>query len=386
MKANYLKTLDTTLIITKDDIILALTEAEVSGWKKTQKKLELMDILLNAIEEAEATEEARKEGTTMEGTTRTIATEEARIKKEAVATLRKWAKARNMKDADKMKKAELVKALAEDNIKAIEATAKQTTRKEGKTMNKKTADKKASKKDNKKEASAQKADKKAEAKAKEVMTTLKAERGRIAIAIDAQNTQNVEIADALNRIKTLKLYEEASADNMKDYINNKCNGKLYGMTYSTVNMYINAMNYVYSLKLEDGTTMFATYGMHLIQALVVPCRYHSADVVKAVKECRVRSTMSLASLKEVIKAEGWTSPKAQKEGKEGSTAEAEAEADSTEAEGKTAQKDKSVKVDNAILTVNKAVKIVLNYYNKNKDTDKAEELAKAWDAIKEALD
>ena len=250
-------------------------------------------------------------------------------------------------------------------------------------MDKKTADKKASKKNNKKEASAQKADKKAEAKA-EKMTTLKAERGRIALAIDAQNTQNVETADALNRIKTLKLYEEASADNMKDYINNKCNGKLYGMTYSTVNMYINAMNYVYSLKNEDGTTMFATYGMHLIQALIVPCRYHSTKVIEAVKACRIRPTMSLASLKDVIKAEDWTSPKAQKEGKEGSTAEAEA--DSTKAEGKTAQKDKSVKVDNAILTVNKAVKIVLNYYNKNKEADKAEELAKAWDAIKEALD
>ena len=325
----------------------------------------------------------RKEGKTMEGTTRTIATEEARMKKEAVATLRKWAKARGMKEADKMKKAELVKALAEDNMKTIEATTKQTTRKEGKTMDKKTADKKASKKNNKKEASAQKADKKAEAKA-EKMTTLKAERGRIALAIDAQNTQNVEIADALNRIKTLKLYEEASADNMKDYINNKCNGKLYGMTYSTVNMYINAMNYVYSLKNEDGTTMFATYGMHLIQALIVPCRYHSTKVIEAVKACRIRPTMSLASLKDVIKAEDWTSPKAQKEGKEGSTAEAEA--DSTKAEGKTAQKDKSVKVDNAILTVNKAVKIVLNYYNKNKEADKAEELAKAWDAIKEALD
>ena len=324
------------------------------------------------------TAEARKEGKTMEGTTRTIATEEARMKKEAVATLRKWAEARGMKEANKMKKAELVKVLAEDNMKAIEATTKQQTRKEGKTM-----DKKTSKKNNKKEASAQKADKKAEAKA-EVMTTLKAERGRIALAIDAQNTQNVEIADALNRIKTLKLYEEAKADNMKDYINNKCNGKLYGMTYSTVNMYINAMNYVYSIKNEDGTTTFATYGMHLIQALIVPCRYYSANVVKAVKECRIRSTMSLASLKEVIKTEGWTSPKAQKEDKEGSTAEAEA--DSTTAEGKTAQKDKSVKVDNAILTVNKAVKIVLNYYNKNKEADKAEELAKAWDAIKEALD
>ena len=333
------------------------------------------------------TAEARKEGTTMEGKTRTIATEEARMKKEAVATLRKWAEARGMKEASKMKKAELVKALAEDNMKTIEATTKQTTRKEGKTMDKKTADKKASKKNNKKEASAQKAskkeDKKTEAKA-EKMTTLKAERGRIALAIDAQNTQNVEIADALNRIKTLKLYEEASADNMKDYINNKCNGKLYGMTYSTVNMYINAMSYVYSLKNEDGTTMFATYGMHLIQALIVPCRYHSTKVIEAVKACRIRPTMSLASLKDVIKAEGWTSPKAQKEGKEGSTAEAEA--DSTKAEGKTAQKDKSVKVDNAILTVNKAVKIVLNYYNKNKEADKAEELAKAWDAIKEALD
>ena len=106
------------------------------------------------------TAEARKEGTTMEGTTRTIATEEARMKKETIATLRKWAEARGMKEASKMKKAELVKALAEDNMKAIEATAKQTTRKEGKAMDKKTADKKASKKNNKKEASAQKADKK----------------------------------------------------------------------------------------------------------------------------------------------------------------------------------------------------------------------------------
>lgn len=52
MNINYLNTLNTELVITKEDIILALTEGEVYGWKKSMRKLHLMDILINAIEEA----------------------------------------------------------------------------------------------------------------------------------------------------------------------------------------------------------------------------------------------------------------------------------------------------------------------------------------------
>lgn len=332
--------------------------------------------------------EGRKEGNMKKNsTTRTLATEEARMKAETVATLRKWAKARGMKDADKMKKAELVAALAADNMKAVEAV-KKDSKKDSATADKK---KDSKKRGGKKEGSAQKDNKKKDATtaAAAVMTSLKAERGRIAIAIEAQNTQNVEIADALNRIKTMKLYEEAKADSMKDYVNNKCGGKLYGMTYSTVNTYINAMLHVYSMKDKNNNVIFAAYGMHLIQALIVPCRYHGAAVLKAVEECRIRSTMSLASLKDIIKAEAWTSPKADKNSgkKEGSAAAETADSDSATDNSKAdSKKEKTVAVDNAILTVNKAVKMVLAHYNKKAEIDKAEALAEAWDAIKAALD
>ncbi len=324
------------------------------------------------------TQNAKKEGRnkTMKNNTTTMeAIAEKAIKTmeaEKVTTLRKWAKARNIEGYNTMKKAELVAILAKGNVEAATKAAKATTKKEGKATTKTTTKKERIKKQTKAKA--------------EIMTTLKAERNRIAIAIDAQNTQNVEIADALNRIKTMKLYEEAKADSMKDYINNKCGGKLYGMTYSTINLYINAMNYVYSLKNEDNTTIFAIYGMHLIQALVTPCRYYSKEVIKAVKDCRIRPTMSLASLKEIIKAEEWTSPRAQKEGKEGNTAEAEAEADNTTINSKTTQKNKSVEMDNAILICNKAIKLVIANYEKKNKAEDAAILAEAWDAIKATLE
>lgn len=53
MNTNYLRTLDTAIVKTKEDIILALTEAEVP-FKKSMKKLDLMEVLLNAIETVEA--------------------------------------------------------------------------------------------------------------------------------------------------------------------------------------------------------------------------------------------------------------------------------------------------------------------------------------------
>ena len=84
MKTNYLRTLNTELVITKDDIILALTEAEVDGWKKSMRKNDLMEILLNAIDEAEAM--STKEDVMK--TTNIIDTNEAHVEAEAhVATL-----------------------------------------------------------------------------------------------------------------------------------------------------------------------------------------------------------------------------------------------------------------------------------------------------------
>lgn len=54
MNTNFLNNLVTELIATKEDIIIALTEGEVDGWKKSMKKSDLMEVLVNAIEEAEA--------------------------------------------------------------------------------------------------------------------------------------------------------------------------------------------------------------------------------------------------------------------------------------------------------------------------------------------
>jgi hypothetical protein len=53
MNTNYLRTLNTEDVITKEDIILALTEAEVP-FKKSAKKSDLMEVLIEAIEKAEA--------------------------------------------------------------------------------------------------------------------------------------------------------------------------------------------------------------------------------------------------------------------------------------------------------------------------------------------
>lgn len=54
MNTNFLNNLVTELIVTKEDIIIALTEGEVNGWKRSMKKADLMEVLVNAIEEAEA--------------------------------------------------------------------------------------------------------------------------------------------------------------------------------------------------------------------------------------------------------------------------------------------------------------------------------------------
>lgn len=54
MNTNFLNNLVTELIVTKEDIIIALTEGEVDGWKRSMKKADLMEVLVNAIEEAEA--------------------------------------------------------------------------------------------------------------------------------------------------------------------------------------------------------------------------------------------------------------------------------------------------------------------------------------------
>ena len=54
MNINFLNNLVTELIVTKEDIIIALTEGEVNGWKRSMKKADLMEVLVNAIEEAEA--------------------------------------------------------------------------------------------------------------------------------------------------------------------------------------------------------------------------------------------------------------------------------------------------------------------------------------------
>lgn len=82
MNTNYLRTLNTEMVITKEDIILALTEGEVEGWKKSMKKIDLMDVLVNAIDEAEATnikEDAMKK-------TNTIDSNEAHVEAEAHVT------------------------------------------------------------------------------------------------------------------------------------------------------------------------------------------------------------------------------------------------------------------------------------------------------------
>ena len=254
----------------------------------------------------------------------------ARYNAEKVATLRKWAKARGIADADSMKKTALVAALvADDATPKEEKEAAKTARKEA--AQKKDAEAKktaAAKKDapKKEKKTAAPKPKKDSAQKKEdapkmdsVKTSWEKEDARIVCAMDVANMQNAEIADALNTQKTLKLYEAKGADSMKDFVENKCRtaediaaqrkGKYHGMSYNTVNLYINAHNYIYSMKDEDGFAIFMTYGMHLIQALVVPCRYHAEAVREAVKDGRVNASMSLEALKKLIEAEAWKSPK-----------------------------------------------------------------------------
>lgn len=81
MNVNFLKNLVTELIITKDDIIIALTEGEVEGWNKKMKKADLMEVLVNAIETSENMEEV----TTMK-TTNVIDANKAHVEAEAHVT------------------------------------------------------------------------------------------------------------------------------------------------------------------------------------------------------------------------------------------------------------------------------------------------------------
>lgn len=61
MNINFLNNLVTESIVTKEDIIIALTEGEVEGWKRSMKKSDLMEVLVNAIEEAEAEAENKED-------------------------------------------------------------------------------------------------------------------------------------------------------------------------------------------------------------------------------------------------------------------------------------------------------------------------------------
>ncbi len=253
---------------------------------------------------------------------------ETRYNAEKVATLRKWANARGIEGADSMKKAAIVAALVADDSKpkeekeAAKKARKEAAQKKSAEAKKEAATPKKEAPKKEKETAAQKPKKDAKKNAPKmdsVTTSLEKEDARIVCALDVANMQNEEIADALNRIKTLKLYEAKGADSMKNFVEDKCataeekakgkKGKYHGFSYSTVNMYINAHNYIYSMKDTDGNAIFSTYGMHLIQALVVPCRYHSEAVRKAVEEGRVKASMSLETLKKLIDSEGWKSPK-----------------------------------------------------------------------------
>ena len=84
MNINFLNTLVTDIITTKEDIIIALTEGEVEGWKRSMKKSDLMEILVNAIEEADTIK--AKEETTMETTTNVIDANKAHVEAEAHVT------------------------------------------------------------------------------------------------------------------------------------------------------------------------------------------------------------------------------------------------------------------------------------------------------------
>ena len=91
MNTNYLMTLNTEMVITKDDVILALTEGEVDGWKKSMRKNDLMEILFDAIDKAELNYFNADAMNTKEDamkTTNIIDTNEAHVEAEAhVATL-----------------------------------------------------------------------------------------------------------------------------------------------------------------------------------------------------------------------------------------------------------------------------------------------------------
>lgn len=84
MNANYLMTLNTEMVITKEDIILALTEGEVDGWKKSMRKNDLMEILFDAIDKAEL--DYFNNDNAMKTTVNVIDTNEAHVEPEVHVT------------------------------------------------------------------------------------------------------------------------------------------------------------------------------------------------------------------------------------------------------------------------------------------------------------
>ena len=318
--------------------------------KNTQKKEAAACFDINAHNNKMIIEHA--DGSRTEATAEEVAKRSLeRYKAEKVAQLRKWAKARGIEGADSMKKAALVAALVahdampkEEKPKAKKARKEAAAKKEAEAQ-KEAKEKKEEKPKAKKDAAKKEKKEKKEAaaaveKMDSVKTSLEKEDARIAIAMDVQNMQNAEIADALNRIKALKLYEVKNADSMKNFVEEKCRtaediekgrkGKYRGMSYSTCNMYINAHNYVYSMKDADGHILFEAYGMHLIQALVTPCRYFAEGVRAAVEEGEISASMSLEALKKLIDAKMWK--KAKKEAAPKEAAEGEEEGEEAEAE------------------------------------------------------
>lgn len=134
------------------------------------------------------------------------------------------------------------------------------------------------------------------AKASVKAITLEKANAMLAKALEKSEGLTKDRAKALYAIKANKLYE-GQAEDFKTYINDVCDGVLYGVKYNQANNLSNMYNYVWAVK------DFSDYDSNKANVLVAYVKKDFAKVMAMHKKGRISPVMNKAEITEALKAE-----------------------------------------------------------------------------------
>ena len=126
--------------------------------------------------------------------------------------------------------------------------------------------------------------------------TLEKANAILAKALEKSEGLTKDRAKALYAIKANKLYE-GQAEDFKSYINDVCDGLLYGVKYNQANNLSNMYNYVWAVK------DFSDYDSNKANVLVAYVKKDFAKVMAMHKKGRISPAMSKAEITEALKSE-----------------------------------------------------------------------------------